>query len=98
MFTNSIRWRLQIWIGFLLLCVLSALGITAYHLQKIQRFLQIDQQLETRVSALSAALRRPPGGMPSGRKMEPWEDLRRHSFGDGPEKRGGPDHGFDKPM
>lgn len=61
MFTNSIRWRLQVWLAFLLVCVLSGFGVTVYQLQRVQQFKQIDDGLERRVAALSTALR---GGPP----------------------------------
>jgi len=35
MFAKSIRWRLQLWIAFLLVCVLSGFGITVYQLQRL---------------------------------------------------------------
>ena len=34
MFTHSIRWRLQLWLAFLLLCVLSGFGVAVYQLQR----------------------------------------------------------------
>ena len=63
MVTKSIRWRLQIWLGFLLVCVLSGFGISMYQLQRINQWKKIDGELERRVMALSGALRgRPPFG------------------------------------
>src|SRR5688572_1045011 len=68
MFTRSIRWRLQTWLGFLLVCTLSGFGITAYQLHRTNQFNQIDQELERRVAALNSALRpRPPFGGRPGR-------------------------------
>ncbi|MBM3836410.1 MAG: HAMP domain-containing protein [Verrucomicrobia bacterium] len=63
MFTHSIRWRLQLWLAFLLVCVLSGFGITVYQLQRMNQFSQIDEELELRVAALDRAVR---GGMPPG--------------------------------
>src|SRR5436190_10229588 len=63
MFTRSIRWRLQLWLGFLLLCVLSGFGVTIYQLQRVNQFKQIDEELQRRVAALSSAVR---GGPPPG--------------------------------
>jgi signal transduction histidine kinase len=87
MFTNSIRWRLQLWVGFLLVCVLSGFGMTAYQLHRTNQFNQLDQELERRVEALGSAMRtrfraewrmvRPPSGERPGR---PPPD-------DGPERR-----------
>ncbi len=76
MFVKSIRWRLQLWVGFLLVCVLSGFGITVYELQRLHQLNQIDEELGRRVAALSSAVRgsslpppfeRGPGGSPPGR-------------------------------
>ncbi|MCZ7636265.1 MAG: hypothetical protein M5U12_09660 [Verrucomicrobia bacterium] len=68
MFTKSIRWRLQLWQAFLLMLVLSGFGFTAYQLHRLNRFRQIDEELERRVAALADELRgRPPFGQPPGR-------------------------------
>src|SRR5262245_35062726 len=94
MFPKSIRWRLQLWLAFLLVCVLSGFGVTVYHLQRVTQLNQIDEDLGRRVAAVSGAVRgpgpgRPPFGGPSNR----------HDFDDGPkgpppggprEMRGGP--------
>jgi two-component system, OmpR family, sensor kinase len=61
MFIKSIRWRLQSWLAFLLVCVLSGFGVTAYQLQRVNVLRQIDEQLELRIAALSEAVR---GGPP----------------------------------
>jgi heavy metal sensor kinase len=60
MFTQSIRWRLQLWLAFLLVCVLTGFGVTVYQLQRLHQLNQIDEELGTRVSALSKAFRPPP--------------------------------------
>jgi two-component system OmpR family sensor kinase len=90
MFTKSIRWRFQMWLGFLLVCVLSGFALTVYQLQRMTRFHDLDQQLEQRVAAVSSAVRRPPmpmrpGGPPFGMKGGPWNG------GDGPRRGFGPD-------
>ena len=54
MFTNSIRWRLQLWLAFLLVCVLSGFGITAYQLHRTNRLSQLDEDLRRRVAAISS--------------------------------------------
>src|SRR3989442_436478 len=62
MFTNPIRWRLQLWLAFLLVFVLTGFGVTVYQLQRVSRQNQIDQELERRVAAISAEVRdRAPG-------------------------------------
>ena len=60
-FPRSIRWRLQLWYGLTLLFVLSAFGSITSHLARVQRFRQIDQELQQRMSILVAALRPGPG-------------------------------------
>ena len=102
MYTHSIRWRLQLWIGFLLLGVLSGFGFTVYRLQRASLLTQFDQNLERRVAAISRDLRgrggpgEPPGslffddgpGRPSMRRTRPDSPPSR---GGGPESRpGGP--------
>ena len=67
--THSIRWRLQWWLGFLLICLLSGFGVTAYQLYRNEQLRRIDEELERRVAQISAAVRmRPPfdGGGPGG--------------------------------
>src|SRR5438477_4504344 len=96
MFTKSIRWRLQLWLGFLLLCVLSGFGVTIYQLQRVNQLNQIDEELKRRVAALSFAVR--GGPPPDGKGHGPF---RRgpgpRDFDDGPrgpppftDGRGGP--------
>lgn len=71
MFLHSIRWRWLLWLGFLLVCVLSGFGFTVFQLQRLQQFRQIDQELERRVAALSRALRLAPFLDPS----RPWPKI-----------------------
>jgi len=54
---HSIRWRLQLWLASLLICVLTGFGITVYQRQRVNRFHQIDAELEIRVAALSRVVR-----------------------------------------
>ena len=60
MFTKSIRWRMQLWLAFLLVFLLFGFGVTAYQLHRDNQFRQIDEELARRVAALSADVRRPP--------------------------------------
>jgi two-component system, OmpR family, sensor kinase len=60
MFTQSIRWRLQLWLAFLLVCVLAGFGVTVYQLQRLHQLNQIDEALGTRVAALGSAFHQPP--------------------------------------
>ena len=56
MFPRSIRWRLQLWLGFLLVGILAAFGITAFQLNRANQLQRIDRELERRVMALKAAV------------------------------------------
>jgi signal transduction histidine kinase len=57
MIFKSIRWRLQIWYGLLLLAVLAGFGLTAYQLQRGKQFQRIDEELQRRLAELGNALR-----------------------------------------
>ena len=61
MFPQSIRWRLQLWLAILLVCVFTGFGITIYQLHRISQLREIDEELERRVAVLSGAVR---GGPP----------------------------------
>lgn len=62
---RSIRWRLQLWLAFLLACVLAGFGFAVYQLQRVNHLRQIDDGLEVRVAALSRALRDAPFARPA---------------------------------
>jgi len=65
---NSIRWRVQLWYGLILLLVIVAFSVSAYHLEKGRRFKVVDEELHQRLGALMASLReRHPFGGPPGR-------------------------------
>jgi signal transduction histidine kinase len=57
MIFKSIRWRLQIWYGLLLLAVLAGFGFTAYQLQRGKQFQRTDEELQRRLAELGNALR-----------------------------------------
>lgn len=59
-FPRSIRWRLQIWYGALLVAVLCGFGFTAYHLEKGRRLRRIDEGLHSRLSLIVDGLRAGP--------------------------------------
>jgi two-component system OmpR family sensor kinase len=69
---KSIKWRLQLWYGLILVAVLAALGATAYQLERNLQLSRIDGELQRRFPPLTDALRghgrgpgRPPfAGMP----------------------------------
>jgi heavy metal sensor kinase len=93
-FPKSIRWRLQLWLAFLLVCVLTGFAVTAYRLHRTNRFEQIDQELERRVVALSADLRwRPFPGERPGRPPpdDPVRPPLFHPRPDFPGRRGFPE-------
>lgn len=80
MIFNSIRWRLQLWYGLLLLAVLAGFGLTAYELQHGKQFRRTDDELRRRVAELGNALRangpprdrlRPPPGGPLRDRPDP---------------------------
>jgi len=63
MFTKSIRWRLQLWLAFLLASALAGFGVTVYQLQRLHQLSFIDDELDRRVAVLAAALHpAPPKG------------------------------------
>ncbi len=57
---QSLRWRLQLWLGFLLTLVLIGFGFTAWELHRSHRLGQIDLELESRVAEVSGDYRRGP--------------------------------------
>jgi len=69
MIFKSIRWRLQLWYGLLLLGVLAGFGFTAYELQRGKQFRRTDDELRRRVAELSNALR--ANGPPRDRGLPP---------------------------
>lgn len=74
MILPSIRWRFLLWMAFLLVCILSGFGVTAYRLHRTNEFQRIDKELEGRVASILADLRGGgAGGLPRGRPpLEPW--------------------------
>ncbi|HVY72299.1 MAG TPA: ATP-binding protein, partial [Verrucomicrobiae bacterium] len=79
MIPKSIKWRLQLWYGLLLVAVLSGFGFTAYRWQRTETLSQVDQSLLLRVNAGMTGLK-PPG--PLDRRRPP---------PDGPFDGGGPE-------
>ena len=72
-FLNSIKWRLQIWYGLILVLVLAGFGFTAYQLEWGRQMRRIDDELQRRIGVLAAALRPPPPRGPdfAGRPFAP---------------------------
>jgi two-component system OmpR family sensor kinase len=61
---RSIRWRLQLWHGLILLAVLTGFGFTAYQLQYNIELRGVDQQLDQHLRPLLNRLRPPPPNLP----------------------------------
>lgn len=59
MFTKSIRWRLQVWQAFLLLCTLSGFGIASFEVYRTKQYQEVDEQLGHRVEGLGRFARGP---------------------------------------
>ena len=59
---HSIRWRLQIWHGLILVLVLAGFGFTAHRLQRGNEMRRVDQELQQRLGPLLNSQRRPPPG------------------------------------
>ncbi len=66
MFPESLRWRIQIWHGFLLAAVLTGFAFAAYRHQAANDLRRVDGELRLRVRALADGLPGPrgPGGPP----------------------------------
>lgn len=60
-FLKSIRWRLQLWYGILLVVVLAGFGITVYQLESSRRMRRIDEELQRRLPILVNSQRPTPG-------------------------------------
>jgi two-component system, OmpR family, sensor kinase len=86
MIIKSIRWRLQLWLAFLLVCVLSGFGVTVYQLERVNQLKQIDEELERRVAAIDGVVRGgpPPEFGPGHPPFETWPGK--------PESDNGPRH------
>jgi len=84
-FPRSIRWRLQLWYGVLLVAMLAGFGTTAFQLEKARRFRRIDAELQTRLSVLVDALRtNRDGGADRSRSPQPhFRPGQAGLFGDG---------------
>ena len=70
-FLRSIRWRLQLWHGVILLTVLLGFGVTAYRLEEANEWRRVDAELRQRLQAVHDSLRRPPPGPPPEEEPPP---------------------------
>src|SRR5215469_9543520 len=67
MIFKSIKWRLQLWYGLILVAVLIGFGVTAYQLERNRQFRIVDDDIHRRIGALAQQLHRPPRGPLPGR-------------------------------
>ncbi len=86
MFIKSIRWRLQIWLAFLLICTLSGFALATYEAHRIKQYQQVDDELGRRVEGLALMVRGrfSPGGRPpfnERNRPEPFESKGRRPPG-----------------
>lgn len=81
MIPKSIKWRLQLWYGLILVVVLAGFGFTAYQLEYGRQMRRIDGELHRRIGILANALHRPP---PRGRNenKQPFDRPPRGQFSD----------------
>src|ERR1039457_745184 len=61
MIPKSIKWRLQIWYGLILVAVLAGFGVTAFQLERGHVLRRIDDELLRRANALANVFRPPRG-------------------------------------
>jgi two-component system OmpR family sensor kinase len=64
---KSIKWRLQIWYGLILVAVLVGFGFTAYQLERGKMYREIDNELMRRVGAIVSVLHPQPRPQEQGR-------------------------------
>lgn len=69
LFPRSIRWRLHLWHGLVLACVLCGFGWTMHRLEWTQELRRVDAELQQRMNTLLGLLGRTPG--PPGRPPPP---------------------------
>src|SRR5688572_24188518 len=62
MILRSIKWRLQLWHGLILVLVLGGFGYTAFELQRTREIRRVDQELSDRGELLFGPPRRPGRG------------------------------------
>jgi two-component system, OmpR family, sensor kinase len=85
MFFHSIRWRLQLWHGLLLVVVLAGFGVTAYELQRGAQLRRVDEELNHRLEAVIRSLRRGPEGPGSPREGRSPDGPRGREWGPPPD-------------
>jgi two-component system, OmpR family, sensor kinase len=68
---KSIKWRLQIWYGLILVVVLAGFGFTAYQLERNEKFNRLDIEMQRRFGAIVDAVH--PHSHPPGRGRPPYD-------------------------
>ncbi len=86
---KSIKWRLQIWYGLILVAVLIGFGLTSFQLERNRQFRRIDEELQRRFSAITMAVRPPPNRGPNANRQSPDRPLRIQRPEDSPTLNGG---------
>ena len=71
MIPKSIKWRVQLWYGLILLAVLAGFGVLAFQQERGRLFQRIDGELQRRVSAIAGALR-PPAALRNAAGQPPF--------------------------
>jgi len=66
MIFKSIKWRLQLWYGLVLVAVLVGFGVTAYQLERNRQFRRVDDEIHRRIGSVVQQLHRPPRGPRQG--------------------------------
>ena len=66
MIFNSIRARLQIWYGLILVVILVGFGFTAYELERGHLFGRINSELDRRANLLADSMHHRGGPGPEG--------------------------------
>ncbi|HEY5234238.1 MAG TPA: ATP-binding protein [Verrucomicrobiae bacterium] len=79
---NSIKWRLQIWYGLILVVVLAGFGFTAYQLERNRQFRRIDDELQRRVEFIAKGMHRPPPQRGSNDGEHPFDQPPPERFSD----------------
>jgi len=71
-FFHSVRLRLQLWHGLLLVLALAGFGFTAWELQSANQLGRVDRELEQRMGIIEGAMR-PDKAALGGRPLPPRE-------------------------
>ena len=81
---KSIKWRLQVWYGLILVVVLAGFGVTAYQMERSRQFRRVDDELHQRLEVLKNTLHRQQPRGPNGNRSFPGQPPRRQNLGEPP--------------